>query len=55
MTDNSRTLTEAELDSVTGGTSQFIAACVAAIYNAISASAQCTAADGKVVCQNTPK
>ena len=50
----SRQLTNSELDSVCGGTSQFIAALAATIMNALDPGAHCTAADHKVVCENPP-
>ena len=44
-----------DLDQIAGGTSQFIAACVATILNRLDPSAHCTAADHHVVCENTPQ
>jgi len=50
-----RELSNRELDLVRGGTSQFIAAVVAAALNVIDPSAHCVAADHHVVCENPPK
>ena len=50
-----RPLSEAELDAVGGGTSQFIAAVVATLYNTIDPGAHCVAADHKVACENPPR
>ena len=49
-----RALTDSELDTVHGGTSQFIASLVATALNTLDPNAHCVAADHRVVCENPP-